>query len=379
MLLLRQMYCPIAVLVVVLSVPGASADLSSEDAVVLIATRLQQNQVLDGPETGLWPGEESFMGPITAGMACAYDWTGDISYMFTARSGAFYLLHAANLRGNLLGDEAYALVRMSQLHKKELGGEPGAADQWIGALASFYDSLRLSPTDEGSTQAYIDYFDDGEPSANVFFFAHHVVAAYYVDDPDKEIWRDALIAQLTRVDDDTSSLPVMALGVATWALAKIDKLDDTPVASTGESPSYWDGVMLRDLPMLLLGHQVPPGELFAGSFYWRFDHGGGGSPSMAAGFTEDAVYCTLGLATAASLKINLQNEEMRQAVLFAQEALLQGIDADGAVHEHLCRQGEIRHVFAGEVLQGLWGVKQYLAAQADAKTAEAAPLVNGEN
>jgi len=371
----RQMYGGIIVAVVLtLSAPGLGGDLLPDDAVVLLAARLQQSQVIDGPDQGLWPGEESFMGPITAGMACACDWTGDAGYMFTARFGAYYLLRQANLQGNLLGDEAYALVRMSELHKKEWGDKPGPGDEWLWALIDFYNSLRSG----GSTRAYIQYFDDSEPCGNVFFFAHHVVAAYYVGDPDKEAWRDALIAQLSRVDD-TSSFPVLALGVATWALAKIDKLDDTPVPCTEGSSSYWDGVMLRDLPSLLLSHQVPLGDLFAGSFYWRFDHSGGGSPGLVAGFTEDAVYATLGLAAAASLKANLQNDEMRQAVLLAQEALLHGIGADGEVREHLCRQGELHDVFAGEMLQGLWGVKQYLAAQTDAQAAEAAPSVTGQN
>jgi len=371
---LRKMYYGIAVLVLLLSAPGIGADILPEDAVALIAARLQQSQVLVGPDEGLWPGEESFMGPVTAGMACACDWTGDASYMFTARFGAFYLLRQANLQGNLLGDEAYALVRMNQLHRKEWGDTSVPGDEWVWALIDFYNSLRR----DGTTQAYIHCFDDLEPSGNVFFLAHHVVAAYYIDDVDKEAWRDALIAQLSRVDD-ASILPVMALGVATWALATIDKLDDTPVTSVGDSGSPWDGVALRDLPNVLLSHQVPLGEPFAGSFYWRFDHGGGGSPGMISGFTEDTVYSTLGLAAAASLKVNLENEEMRRAVMLAQEALLQGVDADGSVHEHLCRQGEVRHVFAGELLQGLWSVKQYLAARTDSQAADTAPSPKGQN
>jgi hypothetical protein len=363
----------IAAVVLVSSAPGISADILPKDAVASIVTRLQQNQVASGSEQGLWPGEELFMGPITAGVACAYDWTGNITYMFTARSGAGYLLRAANLQSNLLGEEACALVKMSEIHQKDLNGQPGAADEWRGATAAFYYSLSWN----GSTQAYIDFFNDLEPSENVLFFAHHVLAAYYVDDPDKDLWRDALIAQLSRVDDE-SSYPVMALGVATWALAKIDKLDDTPVTGPGRS-SYWDGVTLRDLPGLLLSHQVPLGELFAGSFYWRFDHSGGNSQGLVAGFTEDSVYGTLGLAAAASLKVNLQNEDMKQAVLLAQEALLQGVSANGTVCEHLSRQGEIRHAFAGEMLQGLWGVQEYLAARAGAQSEEPAHPVEGQN
>lgn len=96
------------------------------------------------------------------------------------------------------------------------------------------------------------------------------------------------------------------------------------------------------------------GEL-AGSFYWRFNHSGGDSPRMVAGFTEDTVYGTLGLSAAASLKVNLQNEEMQHAVLLAQETVLEGLGADGTVHGELCCQDEMRHASAGEMLQGTVG------------------------
>jgi hypothetical protein len=76
---------------------------------------------------------------------------------------------------------------------------------------------------------------------------------------------------------------------------------------------------------------------------------------MAAGFTEDTVYGTLGLSAAASLKVNLQNEEMQHAVLLAQEAVLGGLGADGTVHGELCCQDEMRHASAGEMLQGTVG------------------------
>ncbi len=373
-MLLRQRYGRIAVLVLALSVSGMSAELLPGDAIVLIATRLQQSQVPDGPDYGLWAGEALFMGPITAGMACACDWTDDTTLLLAARAGASYMLDAANAQGNLLGDEAYALVRMSQVQQKEVTRNPWAYDEWLGSLRAFYGSLSR----DHSTAAYVHLCDGLEASGNVFFFAHHVMAAYYVDDPDKEVWRDALIAQLSRVDDG-SSFPVMALGVATWALAQIDKLDDTPVAGAVDAAPYWDGVTLRDLPELLLGHQVPLGQHFAGSFYWRFDHTSGNAPGMVSGFTEDAVYGTLGLAAAGSLRDNLQNPELRLGVLLAQEALLQGVDADGVVHEHLCRQGEVRYVFGGELLQGLWGIKQYLAAEADSLVAGAASAPEGQN
>jgi hypothetical protein len=171
----------------------------------------------------------------------------------------------------------------------------------------------------------------------------------------------------------------MALGAATWALAQTGNLDETPVMGAEDQASCWDGVTLRNLPALLLSHQVPLGEQFAGSFYWRFDHGSGDSPGLAAGFTEDAVYGALGLAAAGSLQDNLQNQEMRLGVLLAQEALLQGIDAEGAVYEHLCCQGEMRYVFGGELLQALWGIEQYLEAEVELEAADTASPVEGQN
>jgi len=347
----------VGLLCLVRVVPGLSAGLSPDEAVHLIADYLVQNQVSQGPDEGTWPDELDFLGPTTSGMADAYDWTGAEEYHFRAESAAHYLLHAADEQGNLLGDEAYAIVRMSQVSGFVLEGPYW--DYWWAALAEFYHSLRREGY-EGSTQVYLHWFDDLDPSINVFYFAHHVVAAYYVDDIDKELWRDALIAELSRVDD-MSAFPVMALGTATWALAEIDHLDDTAVTLDANSPC-WGGVVLRDLPALLLTHQVPEGEFYSGSFYWRFDHLAEGS---RAGYTEDAVYGTRGLAAAASLEVNLQNKDMEQALTRAEQALLQGIDPIGAVYEHLSQQGEMRYAFCGEMLEALWSVKQYRAAQAD--------------
>jgi hypothetical protein len=349
-----------AVLLLGVATEALSADLSADEAVTLMAERLQQSQVSNGPEQGLWPDEADFMGPTTAGVACAFDWTHDVTYWTTARFAAYYLLHQADLQGNLLGDEAYAMVRMSEVRK--LAESPSTADRYYGVLALFYDSLR-NPAYEGSTKKYLRHFDTIEPSTNVFYFAHHVLAAYYVDNLDKEVWRDALISWLSRVDDE-SVFPVVALGAATWALAEIDALDDTPITSYASSPC-WEGIVARDLPGLLLRHQVPEGEPYPGSFYWRFDHTAGGADGQVAGFTEDTVYGTLGLAAAASREIPVETDRIEQAIRAAQKAILEGVGADGKVYEHLSQSGEAHHVFAGEVLEALWKVKQYLDSQAN--------------
>jgi hypothetical protein len=374
-MLLEKVYWRSVVVVLALSASGIGAELLPGDAVRLIATYLQQSQTSDGPDCGLWPGEELFMGSITAGMTCAYESTDDSTFLLAARFGASHLLDRANANGYLLGDEAYALVKMSQVRQQEASPNPGVYDEWLDSLKAFYGSL----SGNHSTLEYVGLFDGLEASNNVFYFAHYAVAAYYVDDPDKEIWRDALIAELSRVQDDEFSCPVTALGVATWALAQTGDLDDTPVAGARDPSPYWDGMTLRDLPRLLLSHQVPPGEQFAGSFYWRFDHTSGDRPGMVSGFTEDVAYGALGLAAAGSLQDNLNKQDLRLGVLLAQEALLQGIDAEGTVYEHLCCQGETRYVFGGELLQALWGIEQYLEAEADPETAGAASSVEGQN
>jgi hypothetical protein len=46
----------------------------------------------------------------------------------------------------------------------------------------------------------------------------------------------------------------------------------------------------------------------------------------------------------------------------ARQALLQGVDEEGFVFEHLSLVGETRYAYAGEMLQVLCQVKQYLDA-----------------
>ena len=331
------------------------------DVVELIATRLERSQVQEGPDLGLWASEELLMGPTTAGMACAYEWTGDAVYKIAATWGGYYLLRMADMQGNLLGDEAYAMVRLSEIYDMPRPPIRGT-DVWRSALAEFYSGMRR-PDYEGSAAAYILYFDAMEPSTRVFYLAHHAIAADYADDIEKAVWRDALVRTLAQVDD-TCSFPVMALGVATWALASTGELDDTPVAADAAA-AYWEGVTLSDLPAVLLSHQVPEGEPFAGSFFWRLDHTSGPVQGATAGYTEDTIYGTLGLVGAASLEGSPLTSELDRAITAAGDALLQGVDAEGRVYEHLSLQGQTYHAFAGEMLQVLWAVKQYSDSTAE--------------
>jgi hypothetical protein len=340
--------------VLLVSVWSSGAAASVEEAVNAVAARLEQTQNKNGWTMGSWRAEELFTGSIASGMSCAYEYTGDPAFRLASRRAGYYILRISDFQGNLLGDEAYAFVRLEKAAR--LMGDP--ASVWQPALEEFYASTRR-PGYEESTEAYLAYFEGGEPATTVFMLAHHVLAVYYVDDLDKELWRDALVYHLSQVDDNCS-FPVMALGAATWALASIDGLDDTPVNSGDGSP-YWDGFVLSDLPGLLRSHQVPAGELFGGTFYWRFDHTAGGSEGATAGYTEDAIYGALGLVAVASASENDARQEMEDSIAAVNGWLLQGVDGEGAVYEHLSQQGQTYHAFAGEMLQALYSIQQYWA------------------
>jgi hypothetical protein len=315
-----------------------------------VAFCLEQSQIKDGARTGMWPSEPSFAGPPTTGVVCAYQWIGDSAYLQAAELGGTYILWVGGSTGHLLGDEAYALAGLSEL------SENPKENAWRAALSRFYENLH-SPGGI-TTPEYINLLTQGDPSNNVFYVAHHTVAAYYVDDADKEIWRTALIRCLASVDD-RSNYPVQALGVATWALAQTGELGDTLVDSV-DSGSYWSGVALKDLPELLLSHQIPEGEPFAGSFYWHFEHPDSQTDVLAGGWTEDAIFGTLGLVAAASGRTGEDAERLRKAIEAAHVVLLQASDADGRVFEHLSRIGSSYYTYGGELLQTLWAVQQYM-------------------
>lgn len=331
---------------------------TGRDVADRVAAYLEQSQIKDGVRIGMWPSEPSFAGPSTVGMACAYQWTENSAYMEAAELGGDYILWIGDSTGHLLGDEAYALTILS-----ELSEDPGA-NLWRTALGKFYNGLHES--DGMTTTEYIHLLTQGDPSNNVFYVAHHAVTAYYVDDVDKEVWRTALIRCLACVDD-RSSYPVQALGVATWALVQTGTLDDTLVDSA-DSGSYWSGVALKDLPALLLSQQVPLGEPFAGSFYWHFDHTDTEIDFLAGGWTEDAIYGTLGLLAAASTDQGDLAGELEQGIKAAHAVLVEASDAEGKVVEHLSGIGESYYTYAGELLQALWSAQQYLDATASAAT-----------
>ena len=327
--------------------------LSLDEAIQSIANRLEYEQIKHGENAGSWSHEADFTGSIAAGMVTAYEWTCNSAYKNSAELSGDYIIRAnayknsAELsgdyiiraaQGNFYGDEAYALTRLSQITSDPCD------NMWHTAVVDFYAKVKH----EVSTEAYTSEFGLVDPSTAVFYLANYVVAAYYIGAEDKEVWRNALVDYLARVDDNSSLFPVAALGVATWALAATGPLNDRPIDLSESGADYWNNKKLADLPYLLLSHQVPDDELYAGSFYWRFDHGNGSLGGPVSGYTEDAIFATLGLIAAARAN---PASDLDAAIHAARQVLLGGLDAASRVNQHLWLRSLAYYVYAGEMLQ----------------------------
>jgi hypothetical protein len=277
-----------------LCVPVSTLALPLNEVLETVANRLVEDQYkgMDNPELiGAWVGEEGYTGSILGGLVQAYQVKGEASYLEAANLAVEYILRSYG--GNLYGDEAYALARLT-----EVTGDP----YYANIVREFYEKL--------DTRAYIRGFNETHVEKATFFLSYHTLAAYMVDAKDKEIWRESILNYLCQVDDDIAYFPVMTLGVATWALAQTGPMDDTKIIMDPLGlpvASYWENVTLADLPDLLASHQVLSGEN-TGSFYIRFDHT---PPSLgydASGFTEDTVYGVLGLIAASNIEMTDDGE-----------------------------------------------------------------------
>lgn len=335
----RQLTVALASLLLILaSFNNGAAALTLDQAITAMANRLATDQITYGTLVGTWPDEADFTGSIVAGMVGAYEIKSSETYRASAELGADYILWTA--QGNFFGDEAYALSRLS-----EAAADPNN-NTWRTAVEYFYASIKSDYP--GGTKGYSGDFVGIDPSTVVFYIANHVVAAYYVNAADKDLWRQELIRWLSDVDD-SSLFPVMALGVATWALAQTGPLDNSLIKPSGEGAPYWDGKMLKDLPILLLSHQVAEGQPGAGSFYWQFTHSQGDLNNC----TEDTIFATLGLVSTSRVS---PSPKLDSAVLAARKALLGGISSEGKVWERLSRGGAVYYVYAGEMLEALKAV-----------------------
>jgi len=307
-----------------------------------LSDRLERTQYDSGMLAGAWPGEEAYSGSIAA-----YELTCDEGSRAAAISGGEFILRAA--AGNFYGDEAYALAGLSRTSENSM------QNSWRSALVEFYENVRERA--QGSTAGYVSQFDQIDLSRAVFYLAHQTIAAFYVDAQDKEIWRQALLAFLTRVDDDSTEFPVMALALATWALANIGPLDGALVDPDSEGQAYWRDVTVEELPGLLLAHQVVEGDL-AGSFYGRFDHNDGGQGVAVAGYADDLAFGALGLMAASRI---IEDSAIDVAIVRARNALVGTIGDDGVVPQHLWYGGDGYLVYAAYALRAL----AELAAPAD--------------
>jgi len=350
------------------SLANASLALPIDQAITAIADRLVAEQVKGGVYVGSWPEESGFTGAIAAGMVEAYKATGQSTYRASAELGGNYILRQS--QGNLYDNEALALTCLSAIAK-----DP-ASNTWRSAVGHFYAAIQNDL--EGGTHAYISLYAGLDPSTVVIYLANHVVAAHYVDAKDKKIWRQGLISWLSHVDD-SCVFPVMALGAATWALAQTGPLDQTLIDPFGNGASYWNMRRLEDLPELLLSHQVANGQPGAGGFYWRFDHGDGGSgESQSSGYTEDTIFGTLGLIAASRANPGLNELNLASAILSAREALLDGVSSAGTIWELLSHEGATYYLYAGEMLTVLGELESFYSQESDVEASVVGSAVLGK-
>jgi len=237
-------------------------------------TRAADDLVADQLAGGNWPDSASLVGESTIGLVHAYELTGNTAYRTAAENAGRYSLndagydlvnHTYDPNLGLYPAEAYAMARLSVIQ--------GPGDNiWRTALVAQLDSMNA----QGIVDGYLASTDD--PSPLVYNLARIAVAADYVNDGDKEIYRDGVKSLLATVNDTTSYTPVMALGAAVWALASTGDISTDSV--------LLDGVSVTDLPQELADLQAGDGSFFA-----LFD-------GTIPGETETTVMGTLGLMTA---------------------------------------------------------------------------------
>lgn len=332
--------CVVLVFLLSRTILGQSAEGSSPAQIIArLADHLVGEQVQSGSLAGSWPEEGSSSAGIACGLVGAYESTGDIRYREAAELAATYFVRVAE--GSFMGDETYTLIRLSETVALE------AQTRYRQTVRNFYADVKEYAA--GSTAGYISEFAQIDPSTAVFYLAHHAVAAYRADAVDRSIWRQGLVEFLAMVDDTSAACPVMALGIATWALAQTGPLDDTPVSRSQGGSGYWQGHALRDLPGLLAGHQVGPEGISPGSFYWRFDHGDMGEAGLESGYTEDLVFGVLGLVAAKKACAD-SDCDVDAAIDAGQAALLQAMETLVTAQVHLWLPSADSLVCSGEVL-----------------------------
>jgi len=304
------------------------------DALGLIADDLVANQTVKSNYVGTgWPGMAGYDGTITLGMVSAYNIFGKSSYANSADSGAAWLYHLIqpfSVAQTPYGDDVLAWAALGKSGYKYSGA-------WDEVAAWFFENVKVYTP--GGAAAYAASYG-GDASSTVYYLAHLTLAAYGTNAPEKAIWRQGLINALGKVNDASAVFPVQSIGIATWVLATTGPLNATPV---------WDGVVLSDLPGVLVSHQVAPDGYDPGSFYWRIDHTGTDANLVAEGYTEDAIFATLGLYAAADANPAIV-PAFQAPIVNALKAVLGTLGDDGMVYEHLSLGGQSSYVYAAHML-----------------------------
>ena len=274
-------------------------------AVEQMAQKIAEDMVIE-------PNEIDFAGSIVTGMVSLYELIGDDTYKINAALIGGNILSIAS--GNLKGEEVFAIARLSQIC------DSPDNNVWWTTLCDFYQNIRNGVD---GTKGYISQLASSGSATTVFNLAYYTVAADYVGDIDSKIWRSELINYLAQIDDNCNS-PVMLLGIATWALAVTGELDDTLIDPLGTGALCWRNKTLKDLPEIIVSHQVPAGELYAGNFFCNFDH----NYDVITGFpnfdAEDTLFATLGLIGAYKRS---QNTEIEASIVAANKAIIEIISS----------------------------------------------------
>ena len=341
----------------------AAAPTSTAEAVDRIADRLALEQIPTGPDTGAWPEQDSvytgeFVGVMVAGLVDAYQLRCNPVYLTAAEAGGQWIKDQIPSCA-LYYHEAYGLMRLSQAVCVD------EQSDWLVPLTDFYTCVQAQGDELiTGTQWFIDDLvthTQTVPATGLtdfsvvtFQVAYYTVAAWYVDDPEKHIWRDNLIELLEQLDN-TQAFPVRALGAATWALAQAGGLDGT-VVTVGDPAwgGYPGGVAttLDELADLLESYRVtgvsPP--KWNDHVYWRLVP----QADNDTGYTQENVFGILGLDEADE---NDPAATFRDAIDAVWAKNLAAVDDDGNVSWNAANpgsEGDVSYYFyAGEYLQAL--------------------------
>jgi len=334
---------------------------STSEALHRVANRLVATQIQTGSYKGAWPSiggvpVGTFTGTMAAGLADAYWMTCNPAYKAAAeKAGDFIWATAPGC--SLFFDEAFAFMQLSQI-----ACDP-SDNLWRTALVDFYSCLESQPPDpeygyKEGTQLFIAQIEGAlSPAYAAFEVAYYTVVAYYVDTPDKAIWREKLIDLLESNNAD-SGQQIFTLGAATWALAQTGDLDETPIfVGSGSWGGFPGGaaVKLQQLPPLLASYQLSAAAPTYGNHFYSIYN----PPNPGfSGWTETNIYAAMGLAAATEYA----GYDYRNSIDRVWAVNMQPVDLNGdiwydAIDAPATGDNERYYHYAGEYLQYLSAVR----------------------